>query len=167
MNPASDRGDIVRLGIGRTPGIEKLVASAANEFATAVSPSGQWLAYNSDETGRSEIWVHDLTGGARFQVTSAGGQEPHWSGDGRQLFYASANRLMAMPIEAGKTFRHGQPRPLFDGIYSWGIESGRSYDRDPTAARFLLVRPVEAAASQRTVRMVLGWMLDLQDRSPR
>jgi Tol biopolymer transport system component/tRNA A-37 threonylcarbamoyl transferase component Bud32 len=167
VNPASDRGDIVRLGIGRTPGIEKLVASGANEFATAVSPSGQWLAYNSDETGRSEIWVHDLTGGARFQVTSAGGQEPHWSGDGRQLFYASANRLMAMPIEAGKTFRHGQPRPLFDGIYSWGIESGRSYDRDPTTARFLLVRPVEAAASQRTVRMVLGWMLDLQDRSPR
>ena len=104
--------------------------------------------------------------GARWQVTTEGGEEPHWSADGRQLFYRSSNRLMAVPLESGKTFRYGKPRPLFDGIYNSGIESGRSYDVDPKNKRFLLVRPADtgppprvgphdaelAAGARRTIR---------------
>jgi len=48
---------------------------------------------------------------------------------------------MAVPIDQGATFHAGNPRPLFDGIYNSGIESGRSYDVDPRTGRFLLVRP--------------------------
>jgi hypothetical protein len=127
-----------------------------------VSPGGNWLAYESDDSGRPEIYVRDLGGsGARWQVTSEGGQEPHWSSDGRQLFYRSANRLLAIPLEPGKTLRHGQPRGLFDGLYSTGIESGRSYDVNPVTGRFLLVRPADSGPSPRAVRMVLNWALDL------
>jgi serine/threonine-protein kinase len=165
VNPAMDRGDIVRLRLGSSEPPEKLVATPANEYAGAVSPRGNWLAYQADETGRPEVYVRDLGGsGARWQLTFEGGEEPRWSSDGQQIFYRSANRLMAMPLEPGATLRHGQPRGLFDGVYSAGIESGRSYDVSPATGRFLLVRPADAGASPRAVRMVLNWAADLPAR---
>ena len=161
VNPASDRGDIVRLAFGTVTPPEMLIATRANEYGGAASPKGNWLAYQSDETGRPEVYVRDLGGsGARWQVTFEGGEEPHWSGDGRQLFYRRANRLMMVPLEAGTTFRHGQPQSLFDGVYNTGIESGRSYDVNPITGRFLLVRSADMASSSRAVRMVLNWALD-------
>jgi serine/threonine-protein kinase len=165
VNPASDRGDILRVTFGVSAPPEKLVGTPANEYGSAVSPGGNWLAYEADDSGRPEIYVRDLGGtGARWQVTSEGGQEPHWSSDGRQLFYRSANRLLAVPLEPGKTIRHGQPRGLFDGLYSTGIESGRSYDVNPVTGRFLLVTPADSGPSPRAVRMVLNWALDLPAR---
>ncbi|HEX2455648.1 MAG TPA: protein kinase [Vicinamibacterales bacterium] len=165
VNPASDRGDILRVTFGTSAPPERLVGTPSNEYAGAVSPGGNWLAYESDDTGRPEIYVRELEGsGVRWQVTSEGGEEPHWSSDGRQLFYRSANRLMAVPLEPGRTFRHGPPRGLFDGIYNTGIESGRSYDVNPVTGRFLLVRPADSGPSSRAVRMVLNWALELPAR---
>ena len=161
VTSSSDRGDILRVILGATTRQERLVATPANEYAGAVSAERQWLAYQSDETGRPEIYVRDLGGsGARWQVTFQGGEEPHWSRDGLQLFYRSANRLMAVPLEPGTRFRFGQPRSLFDGVYNSGIESGRSYDVNPVSGRFLLVKPADEGSSTRTVRMVLNWALE-------
>jgi eukaryotic-like serine/threonine-protein kinase len=111
------------------------------------------------------VHVLDLAGsGARWQVTSEGGEEPRWSSDGRQLFYRTSNRLMAVPLEGGNTFRYGKPRPLFDGIYNSGIESGRSYDVDSKNRRFLLVHPADTGRPPRAVRVTLNWPLDLRGR---
>jgi hypothetical protein len=96
-------------------------------------------------------------------VSSAGGEEPHWSADGRDLYYRTANRLMAVPIAAGQTFRAGSPRPLFDGIYNSGIQSGRSYHVDPKTGRFLLVRPVSDSRAAGTVRIILNWDVSLAE----
>jgi Tol biopolymer transport system component/predicted Ser/Thr protein kinase len=165
VNPKSDRGDILRVAFGSSAPPEKLVASPSNEYGASVSPTGRWLAYQSDDTGRPEIHVRELGGGgARWQVTFEGGEEPHWSSDGLQLFYRSANRLMAVTLEPGGTFRHGRARGLFDGAYNTGIESGRSYDVNPVTGRFLLVRPADAGPSARAVRMVLNWPADLPRR---
>jgi Tol biopolymer transport system component len=155
---SSDRGDVIRLPLA--PGAEgqPLVATRFNEFGSSVSPGGAWLAYQSDDTGRPEVYVRDLAGtGLRWQVTSTGGEEPHWSRDGRELYYRSANRLMAVPLGAGPSFRAGNPRPLFDGIYNSGIESGRSYDVDPKTGRFLLVVRARESHATGTVRVVLNW----------
>jgi Tol biopolymer transport system component len=155
---SSSRGDILRVMLGATTRQETLVATPANEYAGAVSAGRRWLAYQSDETGRPEIYVRDLgDSGARWQVTFQGGEEPHWSRDGLQLFYRSANRLMVVPLERGTTFRSGQPRGLFDGAYNSGIESGRSYDVHPVTGRFLLVKPAADGSSTRSVLMVLNW----------
>jgi serine/threonine-protein kinase len=159
VSRASDRGDILRIALGQDSAApERLVATSFNEYAAAVSPNGRWLAYQSDDTGRYEVFVRDLAGsGARWQVTVEGGEEPHWGGDGHQLFYRSANRLMVVDIEPGETFRPGSRRALFDGIYNSGIESGRSYDVDPVTGRFLLVQPADAGVSAPNVRLVLNW----------
>lgn len=160
---ASDRGDILRLPFDSSVTVESIVATPFNEYASNVSPGWQWLAYQSDETGRAEVYVRDLRrSGARWQVTAAGGEEPHWSGDGRELYYRSANRLMAVPLTGGDTFRSGNPRPLFDGLYNSGIESGRSYDVDLKTGRFLLVSPVRDTRVSGSVRIVLNWDLDLR-----
>ena len=165
VNPSSDRGDIVRVTFAAATPAEKLVATPFNEYGGSVSPRGNWLAYQSDETGRPEIHVRDLGGsGARWQVTFEGGEEPHWSSDGLQLFYRSANRLMAVALEPGAAFRYGRTRGLFDGVYNTGIESGRSYDVSPVSARFLLVRPADAGPAARAVRVVLNWAADLPGR---
>jgi eukaryotic-like serine/threonine-protein kinase len=154
----ADRGDIVRVPFDSASPPQLLVDSPANEFGAAVSPGGQWLAYQSDSTGRFEIYVQELlTASTRRQVTTAGGEEPRWSRDGSELFYRVANRLMAIRVERGPVFRAGGPRPLFDGIYNSGIESGRSYDVDPAGGRFLLVRPADAEATPLSVRVVLNW----------
>jgi Tol biopolymer transport system component len=153
-----DRGNIFRISLNSATPPEPLVASPANEFVSAVSPGGQWLAYQSDDSGRAEIYVRELAGTAtRRQVTTAGGEEPQWSRDGSELFYRTANRLMAIPIERGPMFRAGNPRPLFDGIHTFGIESGRSYSVDSANPRFLLVRPADAGVSVSVVRVVLNW----------
>jgi eukaryotic-like serine/threonine-protein kinase len=165
VEPGSDRGDIIRVSFGPPSAAQALVRTPKNEFCSSLSPNGQWLAYQSDETGRHEIHVLDLGGsGARWQVTTEGGAEPHWSPDGRQVFYRTSNRLMAVPLESGNTFRYGKPRPLFDGIYNSGIESGRTYDVDPKNKRFLLVRPADTGPSPRAVRMTLNWPLALAGR---
>jgi serine/threonine-protein kinase len=167
VTPASDRGDILRVTFGASTPLETLVATPFNEFGGSVSPRGNWLAYQSDETGRPEIHVRDLGGsGARWQVTFEGGEEPHWSSDGLQLFYRSANRVLAVALEPGPAFRFGRARGLFDGVYNTGIESGRSYDVSPAGARFLLVRPADAGPTPQAVRIVLNWQEELKQRAP-
>jgi serine/threonine-protein kinase len=165
VSPKSDRGDILRLTFSASTPLETLVATPFNEYGGSVSPRGNWLAYQSDETGRPEIHVRDLGGsGARWQVTFEGGEEPHWSSDGLQLFYRSANRVLAVALEPGPTFRYGRTRGLFDGAYNTGIESGRSYDVSPASARFLLVRPADTGPTPQAVRIVLNWPADLPAR---
>jgi serine/threonine-protein kinase len=161
-NPANDNGDIVRVTFGPGGSAQPLTNTPKNEFGGTLSPNLQWLAYQSDETGRAEVHVLDLgSSGARWQVTTEGGEEPRWSSDGRQLFYRTSNRLMTVPLEGGNAFRYGKPRPLFDGIYNSGIESGRSYDVDSKNKRFLLVRPADTGPSPRAVRVTLNWPSDL------
>jgi serine/threonine-protein kinase len=152
----ADRGDILRVPFGASAAAEALVSTPANEYGGSVSPDGRWLAYQSDETGRAEIYTMELAEGrARRQITSGSGEEPHWSADGRELFFRTANRLMVVPIANGQA--GGVPRPLFDGVYNSGIESGRSYDVDRKSGRFLLVTPARDRIPTGTIRVVLNW----------
>jgi len=162
----NDRGDVLRVPLAPSAAAQALVSTRFNEFGASVSPGGQWLAYQSDESSRPEIYVLDLANPTlRWQVTSTGGEEPHWSRDGRELYYRTANRLLAVPIAAGPSFRAGSPRALFDGIYNSGIESGRSYDVDPKTGRFLLVVRARDDRATSAVRVVLNWDAELSDRA--
>ena len=93
-----------------------LVTSPATEVEPAVSPDGRWLAYTSDESGTSEIYVRPFpdAGSARWQVSTAGGGDPLWSHSGRELFYRSAQEaMMSVAIRPGATFAFEQPKALF------------------------------------------------------
>lgn len=83
-----------------------LVNTQFMEYAAAVSPDGRWLAYQSNESGRPEIYVRELVGsGGRWPISTGGGEEPRWSPDGRELYYRINALLMAVPIETHSSFQ--------------------------------------------------------------
>jgi Tol biopolymer transport system component len=93
-----------------------LVEGRFDEFAPVLSPDGKWLAYVTNESGGSEVYVRpfpDATS-ARWQVSVDGGSEPLWAPDGRELFYRTrSGGVMAVPVTPGATFIYGTPQLLF------------------------------------------------------
>jgi len=91
-----------------------LLESAFDETAPAFSPDGQWLAYESNESGRSEVYVRAVAAGSgRTQISIGGGSSPHWAKSGRELFYFNENAMHGVAIEAGTPLRAARPQSLF------------------------------------------------------
>ena len=117
-----------------------IVHTAFNESDGDISPDGRWLAYLSDESGRSEVYVQPLDGSSgRWQIsnTSGGGWSPEWSADGKELFYLTSNGdLMVSVISPGQTFQNGVPRKLFfaEGV---DIANNRPFSVTPDGQRFI------------------------------
>ena len=87
------------------------------QFYSQVSPDGRWLAYNADESGRFEVYVQSFPapGGGKWQISKDGGWFPRWRRDGRELFYyASDERLMAVPVRSATRLDVGAAVPLFE-----------------------------------------------------
>jgi eukaryotic-like serine/threonine-protein kinase len=134
------------------------------EDQSQVSPDGQWIAFNSDESGRWEVYV------ARFpeftdkrQVSSAGGMQPRWRRDGRELFYLSPDGLiMAAETGAGaRTDRQmfGAPRPLFQTHLS-PSPNVPQYDVLADGSRFLVLEPARSGGEP--ITFVLNWATGLR-----
>jgi serine/threonine-protein kinase len=163
----TDRADIVAFTIGQEAHISDLVTTPYNDYGAALSSDGRWLAYQSNESGRPEIYVRDLSGsGGRWQISTKGGEEPHWSPDGRELYYRNNDLLMSVAVETRLAFQASTPRKLFSGIYNLRSNSGVSYDVDPKGGRFLMIRPAEDEDSAAPVRVVVNWFEELRRSAP-
>jgi serine/threonine protein kinase len=133
-----------------------LVRTPAIESGGRLSPDGKWLAYTSDATGRTELYVTPFpSAGARSQVSTGGAREAVWSRDGRELFYRAGRQMMAVTILPGTTFAWEPPRRLFEGDYhSFGGPGSQSYDVSPDGRRFLMMESIEPAPR---IDVVQGW----------
>jgi serine/threonine-protein kinase len=122
------------------PAMRQIMAAAFNETAPALSPDGRWLAYQSDEAGRMEVYVRPYPGpGARVSVSVAGGSEPAWSRDGRELFYRAGDSMLVAAVSTIPTFTVTGRRVLFTGRFPRGGPF-REYDVAPDGQRFLMVQ---------------------------
>ena len=141
-----------------------LVASPAGEFYPALSPDGRWLAYASNESGASEIYVRPFpaTASAKWQVSTAGGGEPAWSSTGRELFYLNAkSEMVSAEIPPGATFSVGRQRNLFSVADLARGGPVPSYSVSPDDKRFLMVR--EGETSQQSELIVAeNWLEQLK-----
>jgi eukaryotic-like serine/threonine-protein kinase len=139
------------------------------ETAPRFSPDGRWLAYSSDETGRREIYVQPYPGpGPKWQISADGGQEPVWNPNGRELFYRSGSRMMAVEVETTTGFLPRKPKVLFDGPYLQTSGSFPYYDVSRDGQRFLMLKPVESQASAaQQINVVLNWWEELKEKVPK
>ena len=124
---------------------ELFLATPALEVCAEFSPDSRWIAYQSNESGRMEIYVRPYPGpGGKWQVSTNGGRFPRWMKKGRELIYREgANRWMAVPITAaGDTFRAGKPQLLFEGNFV-DLGFGSNYDVSRDGRQFILFQRAE------------------------
>ncbi len=141
----------------------KVVQTDFNERLAQFSPDGKWIAYQSDKTGRFEIYVQPFPGpGGDSRVSIDGGAQVRWNPSGKELFYIAADdRLIAVPIRFvsnGKTVDLGTPLGLFaTNVGSTAINTNRQqYMVSPNGQSFVMNSvPEEASASPITV--ILNW----------
>jgi eukaryotic-like serine/threonine-protein kinase len=96
-----------------------VLTNAWNESSAVISPDGKWLAYASDESGRAEIYVQTYpSGGNRRQISTAGAGNPRWSRSGKELFYCSGRKLVAVESVEPDSFIPGKPKVLFEGDFN-------------------------------------------------
>jgi Tol biopolymer transport system component len=136
-----------------------------NESHSQVSPDGRWIAYSSDETGRSEIYVQSFPSpGGKWQVSTDGGDQASWRADGKELFYLSAGKkLMAVDVKAaGSSFEAGVARLLFEtSLPPNGIADFRNqYVATADGQRFLVTALADEAPSS-PINVVVHWGMDL------
>jgi serine/threonine-protein kinase len=140
----------------------------ANEGGAMFSPDGRWLAYESDESGRHEIYVRPVPGpGGKVQISTDGGTEPVWARNGRELFYRNGDKMMAVAIETKATFAAAKPKLLFEGHYEAGLYAFQpNYDISPDGQRFLMIKASEQESAGRQINVVLNWFEELKGRVP-
>ena len=140
-------GDLVRFVPGPDGKVEPIQETPANEGNSgSVSPDGKWVAYTSDTTGRSEIWVRPLPGpgGSPVRVSPNGGFEPLWARNGRELFYVAGDKMMSVPVTTtGTQFSFQPPVELFTPPTVFGATQPPTYDVTADG-RFVMVQWADA-----------------------
>jgi serine/threonine protein kinase/Tol biopolymer transport system component len=141
------------------------LSSEFQETHAQFSPDGRWVAYTSDETGRSEVYVQSFPiGGGKWQISTNGGDQAQWRPDGKEIFYLAPDRnLMAVTVSGGTTLDPGRPAELFRTFLpSSGITEDRNnYVPTKDGQRFILNSLAEASNSQ-PLSLVLNWAADLK-----
>jgi serine/threonine-protein kinase len=127
----------------------------------AFSPDVRWIAYDSTESGRREVWVQPFPPtGARWQVSTTGGVSPRWRADSRELFYVAADgKMTAVATTSGAAFSWDAPRTLFDTSFRGGAYASYAVSKD--GQRFLMNIP-RGIADESPITVVLNWTARLE-----
>ena len=156
---------------------QPLLVTEFAESLAAISPNGRWIAYQANETGREEIYVRPFpdVGGGKWQISTEGGFEPYWRGDGKELFYRRGTNpvtIMAVPVKTDSHFQAEIPVTLFSGDYLTFTYTRLSYGVTADGQRFyMLKRSMEESSdnilSQLTSLVVVeNWFEELKRLAP-
>ncbi len=172
INRAQGNGDLFLFRIGSDSLPTPLLPGPALERAPSVSPDGRWLAYASDENGRSAVYVRPFPSvdSARTQVSTEGGANPRWSHAGNEIFYQSAgNDLMSSHRVPGSAMSFAPPSRLFSlaPFWTWNGTARRYYDVSPDDQRFLMITGFGSARAADRLVFVANLLDDLAQRLPR
>lgn len=142
-----------------------LLGSRAQETRPAYSPDGRWLAYQSDESGRSEVFVTDVaTQAFKRQVSASGGVDPVWARDGRELFFLRGSTMMAAGVVRGETIGFQAPVALFGDVET--SPQFASYSVAPDGRFLLRSSPPRHNGPSNHVTLVLNWVEELRRLVP-
>lgn len=164
-------------GTGPPPGaspsqVVPLVQTSFDELNGEISPDGRYLAYQSNESARFEVYVRQFpqVDGGRWQISTGGGTRPAWARTGRELFYLDdADMLAAVPVQtSGPAFSAGKPARVLDTRYA-APQIRRTYDVSPDGQRFLMIKENSAGdpnATPASLIVVLNWFEELKAKLP-
>ena len=160
--------DIVIADFDGKSGIRKLIEGPFRDRNPEVSRNGRWIAYQSDESGATEIYVRpfpDVGKGGKWQVSEQGGTRPVWAHNDKELFFVGPDlALMAVTFtEVGGAFVPTTPKKLITLPQQRG--AGRAYDVSADDQRFLSIKN-ENTSERAEINVVLNWFEELKKRVP-
>ena len=164
--------DISVLTLARPDRLEPLLHSAFNEWLAEVSPDGNWIAYESDESGdQFEIFLRPFPNvlGRKEKVSIDGGRYPLWGPKGSgELFYVDLKGgMMSASVKLSPSLSLGRVTKLFDWEKPPRGTSGRLYDISPVDGRFLMTKPAtEGSSGAINISVVLNWTEELKRLVP-
>ncbi len=154
--------EAIRLSVADLPGgtTRELLKGSDSNKNGQFSPDGNWVAYTSNASGKWEIYVTSFPDArGKWQISNAGGTQPRWRGDGKELFYlGSDGKMMAVPLTIEGHFTSGAPVPLFQASGREQIAGSElvTYDVTKDGQRFLINTQLESAET-RPMMLVLNW----------
>ena len=158
---SSSTYDVVAVPMQGDGALVELAVGKPNQRSCQFSPDGRFVAFASDESGRQEVYVMPFPPtGAKWQVSSAGGDSPVWRRDGGELFYVSPeNYLTALPVkQAGGVLEFGLPQTLFQ-VYG-GRSDVQRFDVAPDGQRVLVSAEI-ASPESFPITLVTDWVRTL------
>ena len=162
---------IGQMAIERPSDVQVLVKNEfCNQFA-AVSPDGRWMAYQSNVSGRAEIYAERYPElGSRQQISTSGATRPVWSRNGRELLFSSLDnrQMLAVAVQSGTTLAAGRPQVLFEFATLPGAGGTRPWDLAPDG-RFVIIRSGQAEAggsAPANLILVQNWFEELKRLVP-
>jgi serine/threonine protein kinase/Tol biopolymer transport system component len=159
--------DIVALPLGGDRKPRAVVKTPFTEQFPRLSPDGHWIAYTSNESGRTEVLVQSFPdAGARTQISTSGGIEPVWSRDGRELFYLDGDAMRVVEVRTSPTFSAGAPRLLYEGRFIQSPNGVASYDVSADGQRFLRVQPLHPDPPTHEIQVTMNWFEELKRLVP-
>jgi serine/threonine-protein kinase len=180
----SKRGDLFTFSLARNSGTDNAIWTyslkdkkstlfydkpGSNQHQGHFSPDGQWIVYESNESGPSQIYVQPFPPtGAISQITKEGGNHPMWSPDGKELFYVNDGRLFSVGISTTPTLSFSNPMSLpITGFVQNPGAGTRMYDTHDGKQFIMLFPPPATDSGQRPqIQVVLNWFRELQERLP-
>jgi hypothetical protein len=170
VGPSAGGRDIfgIRIGVDSAP--VPVVVTRYDEMAIHLSPDGHWLAYQSDETGRREVFVRPFpnTGDGKWQLSNGGGTAPLWARNGHELFYLRGDStMMAVTVTTSPTFAPGESRVLFhlpETLFQ--LSTGWYTPWDVAAdGRFIMARMVGTPDRQASPLIVVdNWLEEVKEK---
>ena len=163
--------DLRVLSLAGDRGVETLLDTEFTEANGEISRDGRWIAYESNQSGRVEVYVRpfpDVDGGGQWQISTGGGTQPLWASNGRELLYRRGAALMTVPVQTEPSFTPGAPEVMFEGDYLLG-RAGRTYDVSPDGLRFLMIKEgggAEDASEGASLILVQNWFEELRRLVP-
>jgi serine/threonine-protein kinase len=160
------QGNIWTLSLKTRQKAEPFLRTPANEAFPAFSADGRWVAYQSDESDRYEVYVRPFPGsGSKRLVSTDGGTEPVWSRDGRTLFYRNGDQIMAVATMTQPTLSLSKPEVLFERP-DVTFSLPRNYDVTSDGSRLLIVKENQEVTAAIQIVVVQNWNEELKQRVP-
>lgn len=155
VNDPATNTDIWLLSLHPPYEMRPFKQTTAVERQGSLSPDGHWIAYASNESGRSEVYVEPVPGpGGRKQISVEGGDQPRWVRNGREIIYRNGTKMMSVPVQVQPTFQAGKAAELFDRKFDPGAAVS-GYDVSPDGQTFVMTRSEHENPTQ--IRIVTNW----------